>query len=719
MKVGEKWEAHSRVREAPPTRAHHPADGRQALFHVSRSAKLTLLYQQDVGWQSTSVTLDTIGASQELLSHAAIGDHDGKTIIITHDFSSRFRVYRVTINWNAAQQARAPGQIHTVVAPTLEIAHLTAVDSTHPQHTSSAVLTHLRVLPAYSDMTHAVSTTIIAVFTQASSAIDGLQPQPSYSTIARWQVESVKPTLHESFKKMKPGADLPSSLGDVTLLSRMPDMIFNKIILSLDLQSFDSMLVLSMSDGSLEYRDRPTMNSIDAYGDTSQVTSLPQTGFEHMAGDQNLHIALSPDSSGIVMIGTDGKATARSMTFRYGWQVLDDDLGGNASLIEAGAICIARQYAILSHIGASTDECLALVPSDATAAVRTTIIRMIHRILTRTLDLTMYDQARQQGALRDMSMHRSLAAQIVLGTDFKTGARTLSAQYAYVVLNLRVTIMALSASLTRRSNVPADKQPSISPEIAISLIGHIKWTTNLFAHIINGIVNFQRNIKQDGNISMAVAEFAVKHNTPVLHLMLSGFSRSMLRMLCPIIARFRDILSMVVLQRTRSSFEKSQVQEAIDLIDRLPFKPTALEVLMTEFEAMIRSVYTENDLSPERRTELELDIISECVIPSQFGPAIDTLLRIILPKMLDQTDMGKLYFWDTSCLNLANMRPPPGGMRYDAVRRTPLSAGMVLRCCRRCGSEMEDIPSEKLRTLPMWLVHTNRYCICTDFWVYA
>ena len=65
---GEKWESSMRPRSGNEPSFHHAADGRSALVYVSRDTKLTLMYQNEVVWNSTSIHLEKINASSKAVS---------------------------------------------------------------------------------------------------------------------------------------------------------------------------------------------------------------------------------------------------------------------------------------------------------------------------------------------------------------------------------------------------------------------------------------------------------------------------------------------------------------------------------------------------------------------------------------------------------------------------------------------------------------------------
>jgi len=103
-------------------------------------------------------------------------------------------------------------------------------------------------------------------------------------------------------------------------------------------------------------------------------------------------------------------------------------------------------------------------------------------------------------------------------------------------------------------------------------------------------------------------------------------------------------------------------------------------------------------------------------IPPELESTVESFFENTVPKLLAQLDRSRLFFWDTAWLGLATCWPAPNTVTYDAVLKTPLHPNAMLRLCRRCGAVMEDLSSDKLRELPSWLIHAQRYCVCATFW---
>ena len=277
--TGKKWVTQMRHIDQQAMRVHHPAENRNVLLHVTRNGKLALLYQSDVGvWQVVYAELDRWSTSEHLLSHAAFSEEGDHLVLVTHTQARRLRLYKLTIIWNSSQQSRGNAQY----VPTLDIGHMTTLDHVSPEHSNTARLSHLHIVPKLPDIVDDSAldtTTVLAVFTHAPVPNNLLlQHQNAFSVITRWTIETVVPSLHASFTKLKTNGPTPVQSA-TTVLRRQPDLISSKVILTVDVRYQSPTIAFGASDGTTEFRDRSTWGLLEAYGDTRTASSLPQSGF--------------------------------------------------------------------------------------------------------------------------------------------------------------------------------------------------------------------------------------------------------------------------------------------------------------------------------------------------------------------------------------------------------------------------------------------------------
>ncbi|KJX96696.1 RNA polymerase II Mediator complex subunit Sin4 like protein [Zymoseptoria brevis] len=738
-KIGNKWEAQLQQRDQHSIKIHHPAMGRHAMLYITRSTELTLLYQNEgQGWQSTSIVIDEVRSSDQIISHAAMGEEGADLLVVTFDHSSRMRLYRVSIEWNATQHSLQAGMVYTLIAPTMEVHHLTASHHTRAQHAHSAQLTHLKIIPAVPEaaQTMPTATTILAVFTQTSVPSDANPPQNAYSIVSRWRVESLMPTLHDSFKKLSNArADSNGILNPTTVLRREPDIITNKAILAISSQMFDTMLAFTSSDGSIDLRDRLTMDQLGPFGSPTTVASLPQAGFDHLASTQNLHVALSANASGLAAISaSDNSLTARPMTFTHGWTPSTPSaLLDNTPYLEAGIVCLARQYAFLCYNSMSNDEVLSLLPYPApNPSLHTTFLTQVFKMVNRSPDISMHESARQQMAvLKEPIVPRVLSAQLSLGTDPITGKRDVAAQYAYIFLNLRHIGTALAHTISQKD------LSRVSPEAVHSLRPLVRWSIDLMIHIISTL----STLRQDpSTISTS--------SSPILPLLLASFSRALLRFQVLWVIKYLHLLQQII-PRLPTLAQRAELSATLELGTKsLPFKLPALEALLVDVDSAIRQVYSSGEVNAERRGEIEVGLIcGGGEVPRELRAVVARLIDVGVGKVLDAegTDVVKLRFWDMTWLGIERVQAPPprslhtngtntrksppteavfpgdmeiaGRWGYDVIRKVPLTEGMVVRECRRCGAVMEDFSPDRVRASPGWLGHAQKNCVCMNYWV--
>ena len=639
-------------------------------MHVSRTGKLSLLYQNEVGvWLTTTTELYTSNADIDLLSHAAFVDNGDHLLLCTHDMAQGLWLYRISVHWNIVQHNK--GNISmTIVSPKVEIGRLATLENIAAQHANAARLSHLRIVATPPDVAEQgqLPPIIMAVFSHANLSIDATQQHPeAHSVIARWTVESAIPVLHESFAKMRPNGSttLPTP---TTLLVRQHDSVLLKPILTVDVQCFNTIIAFGASDGTIDFRDRANLDMIEPYGDMTVVSSLPRSGLEHIISDHKLHVALFTDGSTLAYVRMDGTLGTSVMSPRYGWQLLDDGISDTKGPVEMAVVCLARQYAIMTMGNTANDETLAVLPPDLSPEMRVFFIKEIFQALTRNPDISMLDQSKQQQMVfKDPFIPRILSAQMVLGTRPQSTHRTFAGQYAYVQLNLRLISMALAQTIIRGQEGKPDLLPS--------LIGLVRWATDLMVYILDSIMPILRNPAAKDNVKEAFEKLMAESDSPALHLLLCSFSRTFLRFHTSYIAHYLRSVQ-AGRQRARTVQERQQLIDVYDMAKSLPIMLTAFQELITEVDQAVRNAYTETNTSPERRTEIELAMITEGHIPDEFIPVLQTMLDTNLPKIAGSTDLGKLYFWDTEWLGIARScllytSPSP---RDGLLSRMPSSA---------------------------------------------
>ncbi|KAK0272609.1 Mediator of RNA polymerase II transcription subunit 16 [Friedmanniomyces endolithicus] len=714
-KVNGKWQTQMRVLDQHVPQVHHALENRSALLYVNATSKLILLYQNEQGiWQSYSVQLGDWQLTQDLLTHAAIGEEGDHLILTTHDYNRRFRVFKITIHWNSTQQSHSNGTT-TTVSPTLEIGHLTLLDQVGPQQAQSTKLSILCVIPAiqqFAEQGSPTATTVVAVFTHAPSRLTDVQ-QEAFSVLAVWTLESITPTLHEYFATPKTTGQA-SAQPAVTVLRRQQDVLTDNVVLDVRAMYHNTMVALTNSGGAIEWYNRSTWTPIEAFGDTLVALSLPQSGFEYVPAEHIAHVAVNTDGSAMVITRADGSCGVKYVKPRYTWDPLEDGISDITGMIETAIVCLARQYAIVSSSNGATDETLAILPPNLSHALRALFIQQAFRNLCRTLDVSLLDPPRQQQTvLKEQTHLRMLSAQLALGTRLGSHERDFGGQFAYVYLNMRLISVTLAQTFSTRDGALFSRSPNLVP----SLIPLVTWVTDLIVFIIDSLAVVKRDLNPGSSAKEALEHMVAETGNPALHILLCSFPRVLLRTQTSAIAIYLKWIQ-TAKARAQTLEHKQQMDAFCERVKNMPFAYNHFVEMLMEFDAAVRSAYTEAGCSAEARVDAELAMMIEGTVPDALEPAVDTLMGVLLPRFEGQADMGKVYFWHTEWLGIHGDRVPleKSAVRYDALRKVRLTSDMKLRVCRRCGAEMEDLSQEALRMAPDWVKHGQRQCFCQGYW---
>lgn len=315
--------------------------------------------------------------------------------------------------------------------------------------------------------------------------------------------------------------------------------------------------------------------------------------------------------------------------------------------------------------------------------------------------------------VKEALIPRVLSVQLALGTNHRNGQRDLAGQFAYAVLNLR----HISTALVHTVSIKDISR--ISPEAMHSLRPLVRWSFDLIINIIDTLHTIKRTLSKNPSkpTLQALNEYLSQNPTISLHLLLSSFSRTLLRFQISWITKYTQIACSLA-PRCQSLPERQSLTAISEDITSLPFKIHHIEILLGEFDTSIRKTYM--NLSADRRSEIEVSMIAESALPLELESPLSDLMQTTLPKLCDQpsTDLTRLYFWDTeNFLRLGNSRE--GSSRWDVIRKVRLGKGVKVRVCRRCGEVMEDVAFERagIREMVVWLGHAQKHCICMNYWI--
>jgi mediator of RNA polymerase II transcription subunit 16, fungi type len=210
--------------------------------------------------------------------------------------SKRLHVVEVILDWGTGRPEKTNPAGNLVLKPTLRERHI-AVASLFDGDTSLVSpdlrreeLSHLEIYPS----TFVAGTPaptwapplILSVRSHIqypSSAFAPSQDHDQYqSIIDRWNVVTEKPhPLHSAFESLGIRNNASSaSQASVSHLKKLEPIILNKIIVGIHTMHFGKTICLALHDGTLQYRDRITMEELYTTISPERVSVLNQVGFQ-------------------------------------------------------------------------------------------------------------------------------------------------------------------------------------------------------------------------------------------------------------------------------------------------------------------------------------------------------------------------------------------------------------------------------------------------------
>jgi mediator of RNA polymerase II transcription subunit 16 len=228
------------------------------------------------------------------------------SFIATYDKSYRLRVYKATFTWSPDSNTDSSLKLVVDIQPLAFEDNCVpdAGDSSDHDITYSTppvALTHLEFLPAVQthQMKQPLPPTVMAIFTPVSPAnamvMDPTnQYHSSNSTICRWIFKESGPEarllpvfdlIHQAQGKPQTST-LPPRKNP--FLERQTDHYMQALVLSVDLLRRDTMFAFSLSDGSIEFRFRESLELASADGNNEEVHTFQQSGFAFPAHDPGI-----------------------------------------------------------------------------------------------------------------------------------------------------------------------------------------------------------------------------------------------------------------------------------------------------------------------------------------------------------------------------------------------------------------------------------------------
>ncbi|KIW06622.1 hypothetical protein, variant [Verruconis gallopava] len=731
---------------------HNPLEGKSALVCLTRKGTLRLLWQaRNNQWSETTVELEDASlATSCSFTHASFSPENDGLLLIAHQLCRATRLYQLRINWNMPPKQENDSQNLTALPnPVLDVRSLLEEHFMSPQnlpnHSQDDTLAttngnnvdsmyefHLAKLlfvpPAPDQGTKEPTLqTILAVFTIVPPSHEGMMVDPSQrwglasTIISRWEVQrDVGDNLSTCFDqlsvKKKAAAGVPLKHG--TRLKRLDDVVVSPAVLMITPVRNNTMFALTLSDGSVQFRYRNTMDVVLPDESPDEVQSLTQSGFSFHHIDPCLHTAFSPSACVLATLTAEGQVKLEKMQYTNSSL---NDIDENDSKHDAIAAIIALQYSSACMQYKVTDDILAILPANLGTSLTRMIVALCMRFLNVEFDVISGDYQQQILPLfRNHLSFRCFSLQNALGAADKTGPRKLSARLAWITLNLRHVSQSIFFHLRSDQALKYDS--------AISFVGLFKWYLDLCCYLLQELNSLHYAIKHEAHLGRPgrekdrdwIQEQIQKRHSPAMILLLSSMPRVFLRM------TFRPLRHgyMHASNGFRSSTAMEQKNAFHKLLNTFHNSPVnqqsfgALEDFINEIDISIKNAYKTASLSVQDRSAIEKDMLLTLRIPPVLMPTVTAILTVSLDGLMSKVDPGKVHIHDISWLGLTDdhrTKKFNESRTIDVIRKVPLVSTVKLRVCPRCGSVMEDLAHGVGHHQP-WVLQSHKICVCLSSW---
>ncbi|KAH8884552.1 RNA polymerase II mediator complex subunit Sin4 [Thozetella sp. PMI_491] len=760
----------------------HPNPAKSSLLCVTNNGLLKLFFSQSNNKvEETTLELESVTSSDDLITHASLCSDKNTLLIALATASKQLKVIRTNIRWgkpDASEKQVPPGSVH--LSPTLEDRHIATTSwlqhgpSESPLDQQMSQLSHIEVLPSCLEglptpgqtWAPAVVLTVRSYIPPDSSAY-GHEVQ---SIIDRWEILNEQTQqVHDAFEQLGLKNGSGASPPAMCRLHKLPSIVIPKIILSIHTMQFGKVICFAFSDGTIQYRDRLTMDEIYNEHDVSRIISPHQVGFQF--GDETpcLQVAFSPTNCSFIQICEDNKVKWNSM--RYQLEDPNDTVQGGQYAAVLAALSVATSSAASNQT--NYDDILATArpftkKRDFTYAWTRELVNMLKIAVDYSED-SHHDQL-----VRNTQLQMCLSILNHLGFKGDFQPRSFGGKFAMLALNVRNIVVLITVASNSAMSLKERLSPLDEPEVVDALAGCAKWALDLLAWLTDCLFSLLddpkfMSILSDPKHFSELASHLQAENDVSLHLILCSSTRGLLSAVC------RRLLHLDALSSKAITYyeNKAAQQTASDPAGAAARQPSALYqayqkmqrftssslVKVLEFDKLIgalgadiRGAYqsslsvlaTKNQPQPPQaptqqqgaatndpavkkaQAQIELDMLLAANPPPAFREVLHRFFTEHLRAFRDQTDPAKLYFADFSLLEVEDDRTSLGvkksrGRYIDVFKRVELvvpdptnEAARQWRRCARCASVMEDLMAQ--RPGFTFVLAQQRKCSCGGNW---
>jgi mediator of RNA polymerase II transcription subunit 16 len=286
----------------------HPNPGKSALLCITTSGVLKLFFSQNNNkHEESTAELENVNSSEDRITHASLSSDrskfdslssvhirpllkiSGSLLIALATASKQLKVLRVQIQWSQQQAGDKQAPPHNQpLNPVMKVRHVAMTSwfeygpTDSRFDTSMAQLSHIEVLSQAPEGPPApnMSWSPAVILTVRSYIASDNSPynQEQQSIVDRWELQDRPEKLHPMFEQLSLGSQ--SALPAGTRLRKLEPIILPKVIVSVHVMQLGKVVCFGFSDGTVQYRDRYTMNEIYNEPSVERIMTPTQVGFQ-------------------------------------------------------------------------------------------------------------------------------------------------------------------------------------------------------------------------------------------------------------------------------------------------------------------------------------------------------------------------------------------------------------------------------------------------------
>ncbi|KAK1837279.1 mediator of RNA polymerase II transcription subunit 16 [Podospora conica] len=740
-----KFETSAVAHSAP----YHPNPGKSALFCVTANGFLKLLYVQNNNrMEETSLELESVACSDDMITHASICSDKNLLIIVIATASKQLKVLKVATQWSPPQpgdKQAPPGSV--TLSPSLMEKHLAIstwyqpFPSATPLDPLMTQLSHIEMLPSF----HRGSSTpdappLVLTVRSFLPAYGSLYNQGYQSIIDRWELVAEPQALHPAFAQLSQKTGQTSQLPPSTGLKKLEPIVVPKIVISIHIMQLGRVLCFAFSDGTFQYRDRLTMDEIYHVQDLSRITSPLQVGFHFEPETPCLEVAFSPNNCSFVQINENWTARWNKMQYTAEPMVKAEEGNQHDAILAALSVSLSAGF----HYQTNFDDVLAIARPFADR--QEFVYKWLRSVSNMVKVLVDYSEETYHDQLvRNHPLAFCLSIMNHLGFHGESKPRAFYGKFAMLTLNLRNVVLLITIANNAPGTLKEKLNPLDDPDVVTALAGCANWAVTLISWLAGCLLDLQddatfRAILADPKRFAELAGHMHTRGNVALHLLLCSSTRGFLSAVCRRLAILEDMCHKAVKYFEGRSAAATNTTGTADRRPDLYYayvkmmraissglvKFQDFNKLLTALGEGVRVTYREalgavvaqqqqgqqqqEQFVKKAQAHAELDMLLGGNPPSSFREMLDRFFAVNVRAFGEGCDRAKLYFGNYDILeitdeHLAAGKGGAGGkapVRVDVFTRTPVKpavpkkgtgadqAVVQWRRCVRCASVMED-----------------------------